>query len=216
MVVSNHILYIWDLERRFLICPVNTMGLITLHRNYIKEYTDYSNYDFNLGNNFRYCFDSPSQETQKLAQTNTRLVWWFDKGNFASFKIHTAEDKIVLDIKALMHSEKDKTLSSGISILRTREDIFIAQSSRYTDFILYKLEYDRELKRQKVDEGDYEFNEIHSLNSPRMIVVDRVHVHGALEEIQTLTDKAKTKEEEQGDQKTTKTARVSKNGKLEV
>jgi len=193
IVVSNNLLYICDFERRKTICPINALGMITLHRNYIKDYIDFSSYDLNFANNFRYCFDERTDTTELplYDDRTTNLLCSFDRGNFMSLKIHTTEGKIMPSFKALMHSEKDKTLSSGIAILRIQDDVFIAQSSRYTDFLLYKLEHERDLKRQKVSEDEIEYSEIHSLTAPRMVVVDRIHVHGALEDLQILNDKKK-------------------------
>ena len=183
IVVSNNLIYVWDFDLKYKICPVNSLGLITLHRNYVKDYIDFSSYDLNFANNFRFWFFNQSKKTgEDIFNKTSQLLCCFERGNFMTIRIQNSEE-IKIDIKSFKHETQDTTIPSGIAIFSAYESLFIAQSSRYSDLLICKLEYERTLKRPKLTEEDEEFVDLYLLPNPRLIVVDRLHVHGALEDL---------------------------------
>ena len=182
IAVSNNLIYVWDFDLKYKICSMNSLGLITLHRNYIKEYIDFSSYDLNFANNFRYWFFyQTEQNVNDIFNKTSQIVWCFEKGNFVTIRIQTSSE-IKVDIKSFRHESQETTIPSGIAIFPAYDSIYIVQSSRYSDLLINKLDYERTLKRPKLTEDDEEFIDLYLLPNPRLIVVDRLHVHGALED----------------------------------
>jgi hypothetical protein len=157
IVVTPNILYICNFEREFKVIPVNTLGLISLHRGYIKDYQDLSSLGLEFGPNFRHAFDFKGDK-------RSDLVFTFSNGDIYSLKIDQTE-QLNVNFKQMNFDNKHRTIPSGIGIIRVASEIYICISSRYSDLILYKLNIDKNesVKRQKISEDEHEFSWIHDL-----------------------------------------------------
>lgn len=163
IVVSPNILYICNFDKQLKIIPTNTLGLISLHREYIKDYEDFSRLGLDFGANFRYTFDF-------MGDKRSDLVLTFSNGDIFSLRIDQS-DQLSVNFKQLGFDNKYRTIPSGIGVIRVENEIYVALSSRYSDLILYSLNINQNepTKRQKISEDGYEFHWIHDLISTGVV-----------------------------------------------
>lgn len=132
LIISTNTLYVCNLYKKLLVCPVNALGMITIQRNAIKGYRDLSAFDLNLGNNFTF-YEHRSQKGDNLAQ----FLWCFDKGNFVILSIKTDEiGDIKVNLKSIMHEERHTTVPSSIGLVPAHfynqdSEYYVIQASRY-------------------------------------------------------------------------------------
>ena len=101
---------------------MNTLGLLTLHRSYVKEFVDFSFLGLNFGNNFRFVQDL----VPDLDPDSSHFLCTFESGDIMSLKIEYGPDGIALLIKNLPVEEQYRTLASGIEIVRTKGHTYLA------------------------------------------------------------------------------------------
>ncbi|CAI2359116.1 unnamed protein product [Moneuplotes crassus] len=132
IIISHHVLYACDLKKGFRIFAMSTLGLLSLHSSYIKDYVNLSYLNLNFGNNFRFTID-------KENEGGLHLLCTLNSGDIHSFKFTNTEGGIELDTKCVYIQEENRTVASGIALTRINHQIYISLSSRYSDFLLYKF-----------------------------------------------------------------------------